>query len=230
VYAVEGSGTPTDIAIFRIGTVFGILLHQRGSIALHASGVRVNGRAVLFCGPSGAGKSTIAAALGERGFPLVADDLCAVTVEDDGTPLVQPDGRQLKLWDQAIAALGLQDGRGYAVRDSLKKYYFEPRAAHSQPLPLGAIYALREARPPHAAGIERPNVVDSALIIRRNAYRPHLVNRMSQKPAYFHAATRIANSSGVFHLTRSLDFSAMADVIAGLERHWSAIGLTESPA
>lgn len=230
IYTAEGGGTLKDVAIFLIGTVFGILLHQRGSIVLHASGIRVNGRAVLFCGASGAGKSTLAAALGQRGFPLVTDDFCAVTLGSDGSPLVQPDGRQLKLWAQTIEALGLGNGRGSAVRDSLEKYYFEPWSAHSTPLPLGAIYALREARPPHAAGIQRPNIVDSALIIRRNAYRPLLVNRMSQKPAYFRAATRIANSSGIFHLTRALDFSHLADVISGLEQHWSEIGLVESRA
>ena len=219
-----------DVAIFLLGTVFGILLHQRGEIVLHASAVRVKDKAVLFCGPSGAGKSTLAAALAQRGFPLVADDLCAVTLAAGASPMVQPDGRHLKLWAQTIEKLDLAERRGAAVRSQLQKYFVEPQSTLAEPLPLGAVYALREARPPHAPGIERPNVVDSALILRRNAYRPLLVNRMGQKADYFRAATAIANTAGIFHLTRALSFDSMPEVIGGLERHWLDSGLMEKAA
>ncbi len=112
----------------------------------------------------------------------------------------------------------------------MEKFYVDPGGAFTEPLPLGAVYALREARPPSAAGIESPNVVDAALVLRRNAYRPLLVNRMGQKTDYFLAATAIANTAGIFYLTRAFDFAAMPDVIAWLERHWLEIGLREKAA
>jgi hypothetical protein len=221
-----------DVSIFLIGTVFGILLHQRGEIVLHASAVQVNGRAVLFCGSSGAGKSTLAAALAQRGFPLVADDLCAITLAAGAPPMVQPDGRHLKLWAQAIEELDLAAKRGAPVRNKLQKFFVEPTALAeplpepmSEPLPLGVVYSLREARPPHKPGIQRPNVVDAALILRRGAYRPLMVNRMGQKADYFLAATAIANAAGIFHLTRALNFAVMPEVVGMLERHWLDIGL-----
>jgi hypothetical protein len=221
-----------DVSIFLIGTVFGILLHQRGEIVLHASAVQVNGRAVLFCGSSGAGKSTLAAALAQRGFPLVADDLCAITLAAGAPPMVQPDGRHLKLWAQAIEEPDLAAKRGAPVRNKLQKFFVEPTALAeplpepmSEPLPLGVVYALREARPPHKPGIQRPNVVDAALILRRGAYRPLMVNRMGQKADYFLAATAIANAAGIFHLTRALNFAVMPEVVGMLERHWLDIGL-----
>jgi hypothetical protein len=62
------------------------------------------------------------------------------------------------------------------------------------------------------------------------AYRPRLVNRMGQRVDYFHAATTIADKAGIFYLTRALDFAAMPDVVADLERHWRSIGLTEQAA
>jgi hypothetical protein len=230
VCAPESDATVADIPIFILGTVFGILLHQREQIVLHASAVRVNGKAVLFCGPSGAGKSTIAAALAQRGYPLVTDDFCTVSVNSSAGPLVYPDGRQLKLWAQAIDRLDLAQQRGERVRKSLEKYYVEPTEAFTEPLALGAVYVLREARPPHAPGIDKPNVVDAALMLRRSAYRPLIVRRLGQKANYFHAATAIANNAGIFHLTRALDFVKMPEVTVWLEQHWLDLALMEKAA
>jgi hypothetical protein len=114
----ESEETVADIPIFILGTVFGILLHQREQIVLHASAVRVAGKAIVFCGGSGAGKSTLAAALAQRGYPLVTDDFCTVSINGAGAPLVYPDGRQLKLWAQAIDRLDLAQSRGERVRKS----------------------------------------------------------------------------------------------------------------
>jgi hypothetical protein len=229
-FEAEPGADADDIPIFILGTAFGILLHQREQIVLHGSAVRVNGKAILFCGPSGAGKSTLAAALSQRGYPLITDDFCAITATEAGTPMVHPDGRQLKLWAQAIEKLDLQESRGARVRSRLEKFYVDPGHTHGEALPLGLVYALRQARPPFVPGIERPNVVDAAILLRQNAYRPRLVARMGQKVSYFHAAAMVANKSGIFYLTRALDFAAMPDVVCWLERHWLEIGLVEKAA
>jgi hypothetical protein len=221
-YQAEANAAPGDVAAFLIGTAFGILLHQREQFVLHASSVAVNGKAVLFLGPSGAGKSTLAAALGLHGYPLVTDDFCVVRIEDGGAPRVHPDGRLPKLWTQAIERLDLSGRRGQAVRGKLQKFYVEPlQDASAAALPIGAVYALRAARAPLQPGIERPNIVDAALLLRSNAYRPRLVAQMDQKARYFELAAAVGNRAGIFYLTRELSFGAMPEVIAGLERHWA---------
>jgi hypothetical protein len=219
-------GVPADAAaVFLTGTVFGILLHQRERIVLHASAVRVGNKAVLFCGSSGAGKSTLAAALVQRGFPLLVDDFCAIGPDPTGAPVAHSDGRQLKLWAQAIEHLDLVDRRGAAVRSKFEKFYVKPHASCAQALPLGAVYVLRETRPPLHDGIEQPNIVDAAIFIRQNAYRPRLVVAMGQKAQYFRAAATIASNAGIFLLTRPFDFASMSDVVGGLEAHWRQIEL-----
>ena len=227
VVAPEAEADPGDVQVYIVGTAFGILLHQREQIVLHASAVEVSGKAVLFCGASGAGKSTLAAALAHRGYPVVADDVCGLSLHDD-VPTVHPDGRQLKLWTQAITRLELGQRQGTRVRRKFEKFFVQPHNVITDPLPLGALYILREARPPHAAGISQPNVVDATMLLRRNAYRPRLVRQFDQKASYFRAAACIADTSGIYHLTRPMDFSVMPNVIAALEDHWQRLGMSES--
>jgi len=230
LYALEPGCPIEEAAIFISGTGFGILLHQRGRIVLHASAVRVRDGAVLFCGPSGAGKSTLAAALVDSGYDLVTDDFCGISIDSGGTPWVTPDGRQLKLWQNAIARLDLAGRRTGAVRPALQKYYVEPRAATASALPLAAMYVLREARPPHAPGIAQPNIVDRGLMVRNNAYRPTMVRRMDQAGLYFQAAAAISQRAGVFTLTREINFDHMPAVLDWLESHWRELGLLERAA
>jgi hypothetical protein len=154
---------------------------------------------------------------------VVTDDFCVVAA--DGAPIVHPDGRQLKLWARSIDELALAEQRAGAVRARLEKFYVEPPASRPEPMPLGAIYGLREARPGLTDGIERPNVVDAAKLLRRNAYRPLLVHRLGQKSDYFLAAAKMANAAGIFWLTRPLDFAFLPGGLDALEAHWREIGL-----
>jgi hypothetical protein len=230
VFTPESEASAEDIPIFILGTVFGILLHQREQIVLHASAVEVNGRAVVFCGASGAGKSTLAAALAQRNYRLITDDVCAITLSADAAPMVHPDGRQLKLWAQAIKKLELENVKREPVRGCLEKFYVEPNGATNRALPLAVIYALREGLHSDDLNIEQPSVVDSAIMLRNNAYRPLLVVRLQQKAHYFRAAAQIMNRSGMFVLTRPWDFASIPGVVAWLERHWSDIGVSEKAA
>lgn len=226
---LEPGATRGDAAAFLFGTALGILLHQRGHVLLHASAVAVGDGAVAFCGQSTAGKSTLAAALAQRGYPFVTDDVCAVSFDEGRRPIVHPDGRCLKLWSHAIDKLDLEQSRVAAVRDRLEKYYVSPRATASAPLPLRAAYVLRDARKRSEIVLERPNAVDAALILRRNAYRPQIIRRLGQDALYFRAAAAIADIAGVYVLDRPLDFAVFDAVVARLEDHWRAIGLTRAP-
>jgi hypothetical protein len=132
-----------DLRVFLLGSVFGALLHQRGILPLHGSAIEANHRAVMFTGPSGCGKSTLAAAFQKHGYRVVADDICAVSCDGDGTPRVFPAYPQLSLWADAAEYLQQDVATLRRVRMNLEKYAVPLRNAFStQPLPLSAVYEL----------------------------------------------------------------------------------------
>jgi len=228
-FAAEDGAGPQDVAVFLTGSVFGVLLHQRNHIVLHASAVLAGGKAMLFCGPSGAGKSTLAAALGEAGYPLIADDQCAVGF-GDGAPHVHPDGRQLRLWEHSISALGLGERQGDSMRNRLRKFYVDPVATRDTAVPVGAVYMLEEVREPGIPGIEPLNLADAARSLTANAYRPLLVRKLGQQAVYFQGGAAIAAHAGIFALKRRFDFVDLPATVAMLTAHWRAPGRADAAA
>jgi hypothetical protein len=98
--------TPDLLRLYLLGPVLGLLLHQRGLLVLHASAVTLDSGVVAFLGHSGGGKSTTAATLHARGCAVVADDVVAVDLGASGGPAALAGFPQLKLWPDALTALG----------------------------------------------------------------------------------------------------------------------------
>ncbi|MFZ0846540.1 MAG: hypothetical protein WAM62_12175 [Pseudolabrys sp.] len=222
----EVGADSADCAVYLLGTVFGMLLHQRGQIVLHASAVAVDGKAILFCGRSGLGKSTLAAALSVRGYPLISDDICAIAFDSQGYPRVSADSRQIKLSSEAIDALGIAGRRGAAVLSRTQKYYVDPpHCAEAGEFPVAAIYALRRSQSDMPAAIDAPAAADALRLIQRDAYRPGIVKRTGQAQRYFEAAAAIARNARVFRLTLPRDLARLPETVALIERHWVKNGL-----
>jgi hypothetical protein len=105
-FDLDAGADERDAVVYVLGSAFGILLHQRGHLVLHASAIAVGSGAVIFCGPSGAGKSTLAAALLRQGYPFIADDVCHIGF-DGARPIVFADGRMLTVRLKSSGVIGI---------------------------------------------------------------------------------------------------------------------------
>jgi hypothetical protein len=77
------------------------MLKRRGLYSVHAAGVTLSGRALLFPGPSGSGKSTLTIALIRAGFGLLGDDMTFLArAQDDVRVLGFPD--EVDLTDETV--------------------------------------------------------------------------------------------------------------------------------
>jgi hypothetical protein len=173
--------TVEDAATYLLGPVLGLVLRLRGVPSLHASAVAIGGVAVALVGPAGAGKSTTAAALVARGHALVSDDVLALRARGDGV-LAQPAYPYLRLWPDIVPALYGPGAELPPLTPNWDKRGLRlDRAFHPDPLPLGAVYVLRDREPgPGAPRLEPMSAMDAVLALVPAAYVGWFPGRAAQ--------------------------------------------------
>ena len=87
-----------------LGPAMALWLELRGEVALHASSVGRDGRAIGFMSVNGGGKTTLAAAFLADGHALLSDDVTAIRV-GNGDADARPSYPQLRLWPADVTAL-----------------------------------------------------------------------------------------------------------------------------
>lgn len=168
VFWSEEKQYPTVVSLL-LGSVLGRVLVLRGVVCLHASAISIDGKAIAMLGSSCAGKSTTAAALAQRGFPVLADDIAALlpapsshcererSNRDDIASRqitkfwVQPGYPRLRLWRNSVNALGGKVEELPKVTIYAEKRYLDLSINgdnqwqfQDKPLPLSAIYLLEK--------------------------------------------------------------------------------------
>jgi hypothetical protein len=178
--------TLADTATYLLGPVLGFVLRLRGTTCLHASAVAMRDRAVAFLGPAGAGKSTTAAALAQRGHPVLSDDVCALRDEGDAI-WVQPGYPHLRLWPDSVSSLFGSPGAlpRLTPADGISAWWdkrFLDLDGHGypfqrEPLPLAAIYILGEhATGPGAPSVEPVPAREGLMALVANTYTNYLLD------------------------------------------------------
>jgi HPr Serine kinase C-terminal domain len=135
--------TFNDVAPYFLGPIMGLFLRACGIVCLHASGVVIQGWAVLFLGDPGAGKSTAAAAMSTRGHPLLADDIVAIN-ENHGQFFATPAYPYISLWPDSAEMICGQDAKLPTLTSTDEKRRFSPASFQDAPVPLGCIFAIGE--------------------------------------------------------------------------------------
>ncbi|HEX8571414.1 MAG TPA: hypothetical protein VF759_01540 [Allosphingosinicella sp.] len=213
-----------NLRLFLLGSAIGALLHQRGLLPLHANAIDLGGRAVAFSGHSGAGKSTIAAWFHDRGYPILADDVCVIGFDEAGRALAYPGIPRLRLWREALEASGRDAGAYDRSFDDIDKYDVPTRTDSSlRPLPLAAIYLLRKAEEAGAgagdAAIDRLTGVDGVETLMSNTYRGAYLKTIGRTGEHLAACLRVARAVPVFRAQRLWGFERFDEQAQRLHDH-----------
>ena len=198
----EDGSNDDDILVFLMGSVMGALLHQRNILVLHAGAIAVNGESVIFSGPSGIGKSTLAAGFHRRGYPFLADDVCAITTANGRTAVI-PGFPRLKLWADVLKKLNTDKDELKSVRwgKDLKKYFLPVDCIQDNPVPIRALFVLGTTNTDkmEITALKGAEKIDPLI---DNTYRLRFLEGLGGKKDHFQQCAAVAAKAAVFRTVR----------------------------
>ena len=199
------------------GIAFGILLHQRGLLTLHASAVALEGDGAVFLGEKGSGKSATAFAHRTRGHPIIADDVVAVRFDHQGGPSIAPGFPHLKLWPAAAVALG-SDPKALPRlhRNAQKRSVFLSQGFPTVPSPIRCLYVLATGS---RVEIERLGPKESFGELLKHSYAPRFLGAVGSTPTHLRQCAALAGSIPVYRLRRPPSLSVLPEVVDRIEEH-----------
>lgn len=213
-----------NVRLYLLGSALGLLLHQRGSLPLHANAIEVGERGYAFMGASGSGKSTLAAAFHDKGHHVIADDVCVVNFDENGCAVVDGGVPRLRLWEDALTASGRTPSDfqlSYAGDEQFRKFDVPTRGEGPSTVPLSAIIELASGKQLHC---ERLVGLEAVEAIFGHTYRGAFVAPAGGSKAHWQACMQLVSSIPVLRLTRPFVPSTNGQIVVTFESNaWSGM-------
>ena len=187
-----------EVRLFLLGSSFGALFLQRGLLPIHGSAIKFDESATIFTGLSGVGKSSIAAYFINQGHQVLADDISVVNHNLE----VVPGFPNLKIWNDVLKKLDIQNESLLQIRPDIKKYQLPINDNYyNESLPLTNIIILTTKNSSgfdyeELSGIKKFNA------IRNNTYRHRFVQGLEKQQDHFLILNKLLPKIKVFNVSR----------------------------
>jgi hypothetical protein len=193
----SGNVDQESIRVFLLGSCMGALLMQRNLFLLHGNAIRVGDHCISFAGQSGAGKSTLSGAFLNRGYEILADDICAINEHCE----VLPSFPQIKLWFDSAKQLNINTEVLRKIRPNIEKFAIPlGKQFHKEPLPLKVIFILK-AHNKDEILFEPINGMHKLNPLKANTYRRQYLNKLGKEHS-FKLSGKIASQTAIVKITR----------------------------
>jgi hypothetical protein len=132
----------------------------------------------------------------------LADDVCVVTINNEGRPIIHPGYPQMKLWADSLENLGHKPNGLQKIRNGVKKYALPlNHEFHTEALELMGMYIIskqdiEKIQLQALTGIDKFNMVNS------NTYRLNFLKGNGPTEAHFKHIEAVSRQCFVKHLYR----------------------------
>ena len=218
VYVSSGISIDDSVPAL-LGPMMGLLLRLRGIICLHASAVVIEDRAIGLVGVSGAGKSTTAAAFARLGYPVLTDDVLALTDYVDHF-LVRPAYPRVRLWPQSVAGLfGSLDALPRMMPGLDKRFLSLQQSGYhfqSEPLPLAALYFLEpRGEVNHVSAIKAVNPAEGLMKLVSDSFATNFQDK-PRRAAEFDLLSRLVATIPLRRISAPDDLQRIDDLCSAI--------------
>ena len=174
-------------------------------------------KAIIIIGNSAAGKSTLATSLAQSGYPLISDDLSAITLIS-GKCAILPGIPIVKLWADSTKAL-FPDASFKRVRPQINKYSIPsiPRLEIFDELEVGTILNLQTK---NSTGYRWKQLygANKITVLRDHVFRDQLMAGMNKLDHHFKLLSTLAIQSSLINVERPsvpLNIEALQSFVLG---------------
>jgi hypothetical protein len=206
-----------DVRGYLLGSIFVVLCQQRGLLPLHASAIAGKSGVVAFLAHSGQGKSTLAAHLAQRGFRVLADDVCLIDATQPGSAMVIPTAPWLKLWRSSLENLGRKaEGLERVFTDDDK--YRLPLAPVLTPEPiLKLVFLEGHAIASATVAVEEVPRLQAVPLLMNLTHHSYLLEATGQQEENFLRCGRVLSQARAYRLIRPWGLMHLESTVDVLE-------------
>jgi hypothetical protein len=206
-----------DVRGYLLGSIFVVLCQQRGLLPLHASAIAGKSGVVAFLGNSGQGKSTLAAHLSQRGFRVLADDVCLIDAAQPGAAMVIPTAPWLKLWRTSLENLGRKAEELDRVFTDDDKYRLPLVPVLTPERILRLVFLQANETASTTTEIEEVPRVRAVPLLMNLTHHSYLLEATGQQEENFLRCGRVLSQARAYRLVRPWGLMHLESTVDALE-------------